>query len=142
MNIEGISFGEIESDLKSLRLQKGGIGNAKNKNVEGIPKIAIIVPYRDRLRNLKLFLRNIHPFLSKQPIYYGIFIVEPLGNLTFNKGIAMNAGFVESLKVEQQWDCFIFHDVDLLPESELNIYGCDKNQPRLLAVAISAYGYS
>lgn len=140
MNSEGISFGEIESDLKYLQLQKGGLSN-ETRHTEGIPRIAIIVPYRDRQRNLELFLRNMHPFLSKQPIYYGIFIVEPEANLTFNKGISMNAGFLESLKVDQ-WDCFIFHDVDLLPESELNIYGCDKIQPRLLAVAISAYGYS
>lgn len=150
MNMEGISFTEIEKELRHLSLQRGGLSE-KSKYITGggggggsgssITKIAIIVPYRDRLRNLELFLRNIHPFLSKQPIYYGVFIVEPVANLTFNKGIAMNAGYLEALKVDQ-WDCFIFHDVDLLPENELNLYGCDKDQPRLLAVAISAYGYS
>lgn len=140
MNMEGVSFIEIESELKHLELQRGGLTN-KIKYTPDTTKIAIIVPYRDRLKNLELFLRNIHPFLSKQPIYYGIFIVEPESNLTFNKGIAMNAGFLEALKVEK-WDCFIFHDVDLLPENELNMYGCDKQKPKLLAVAISAYGYS
>jgi hypothetical protein len=29
-------------------------------------KVAIIVPYRDRLNNLELFLRHMHPFLSRQ----------------------------------------------------------------------------
>ena len=140
MNMDGVSLDEIESELKYLRLQRGGLTN-KMRYVTGMPKIAIIVPYRDRLRNLKLFLRNIHPFLTKQPIYYGMFVVEPVGNLTFNKGLTMNAGFLEALKVDH-WDCFIFHDVDLLPESELNQYGCDQRRPRLLAVAISAYGYS
>lgn len=140
MNVEGVTFDDIENDLKPLRLQKGGLVN-RNKYADGIPKIAIIVPHRDRLRNLKIFLRNIHPFLSNQPIYYGIFIVEPVANLTFNKGLSINAGFLEALKVEK-WDCFIFHDVDLLPENELNIYKCDMNKPKLLSVAISAYGYS
>ena len=29
-------------------------------------KVAIIVPYRDRLNNLEMFLRHMHPFLSRQ----------------------------------------------------------------------------
>lgn len=104
-------------------------------------KLAIIVPYRDRLVNLELFLRNIHPFLVKQNVQYGIYVIEPIGNLTFNKGISMNVGFVESLK-EEDYDCFIFHDVDLIPENDANMYGCNREAPKLLAVAISAFGYS
>lgn len=104
-------------------------------------KLAIIVPYRDRPVNLKLFLRNIHPFLVRQNIYYGVYVVEPLGNLTFNKGISMNAGFIQALE-EDDYDCFIFHDVDLLPENDENIYKCHGGRPKLLAVAISAYGYA
>lgn len=110
--MEGISFNEIEQELKILELETGGKRTLKNNNPQSeilrIPQVAIIVPYRDRLTNLELFLRNIHPFLFKQKVNYGVFIVEPVANLTFNKGIAMNAGFIEALK-EQHWDCFIFH---------------------------------
>lgn len=42
-------------------------------------KIAIIVPYRDRLSNLCTFLLNMHPFLTKQQLDYTIFIVEQFG---------------------------------------------------------------
>ncbi|CAF0863825.1 unnamed protein product, partial [Brachionus calyciflorus] len=115
----------------------GGVNIPKKWNV----KIAIIVPYRDRLRNLKLFIRFIHPFLVKQNIYYGIYLVEPLKNLTFNKGLSMNVGFIESQK-DNDWDCFIFHDVDFLPENDKNKYGCHQKVPKLISIAISAFGYS
>lgn len=44
----------------------------------------------------------------------------------------LNIGFLEALKV-QRWDCIIFHDVDLLPESDLNLYHCPKT-PRHFSV--------
>jgi hypothetical protein len=33
----------------------------------------------------------------------------------------MNIGFVEALKI-YDYQCFIFHDVDLIPENDNNIY--------------------
>ena len=123
-----------------LGLQPGGRWSPVPKR-DRQSKIAIIVPYRDRFVNLELFLRNIHPFLKQQNAYYGVYVIEPLQNLTFNKGIAMNAGFLEALS-EDNYDCFIFHDVDLIPENENNIYSCHQKTPKLLAVAISAFGYS
>jgi hypothetical protein len=137
VNSKRIGFDEIEQELDYLSLKNGG----KKKPAFYTQKLAIIIPYRDRLVNLELFLRNIHPFLSNQNVYYGIYVVEPIANLTFNKGISMNVGFIEALK-EEEWDCFIFHDVDVLPEDERNIYSCNPETPKLLAVAISAYGYS
>ncbi len=41
-----------------------------------------------------------HPFLIKQNIHYRIYIVEPVSNLTFNRAMLMNIGFVEST---DQW---------------------------------------
>ena len=110
-------------------------------------KIAIIIPYRDRLSNLKLFLSNMHPFLINQNVQYGIYLVEPFANLTFNRGLLMNIGFVESLKdvnndQDEQWDCFFFHDVDMIPEDLRNIYKCDQDLPVHYAVAVSKFGYS
>jgi len=123
-------------------LKPGGkCSTYKERFDEKREKIAIIIPYRDRLVNLELLLRNLHPFLNRQNAYYGIYVVEPIANLTFNKGLSMNAGFIEALK-EEDWTCFIFHDVDLLPENDQNVYSCDRFRPKLLAVSISAYGYS
>ena len=43
-----------------------------------------------------------------------------------------NIGYLEAIKVGG-WDCFIFHDVDLLPENDFNIYSCPQ-MPRHMSV--------
>ena len=133
---------DIEKRLKETPLQHGGkhrpsLLSIRSKN----KKLAIIVPYRDRLVNLEILLKNLHPFLMQQNIYYSIYLVEPIGNLTFNKGISMNAGYLEAIK-EDDYDCFIFHDVDMVPENSENHYGCNRMVPKIIATSISAFGYS
>ena len=82
-----------------------------------------------------------HPFLSKQQIDYGIYVIEPLQNITFNRGLLMNIGFLESLNLtSNKWDCFMFHDVDLLPEDDRNIYSCP-DTPRHMSSAVSTFNY-
>ena len=39
-------------------------------------QVAIIVPYRNRSEQLKIFLRHMHPFLQRQQLSYQIFIIE------------------------------------------------------------------
>ena len=39
-------------------------------------KVAIIVPYRNRLHHLKILLNRLHPMLMNQQIDYRIFIIE------------------------------------------------------------------
>ena len=132
---------EIEEKLKDESIEFGGKYSPKTCKSE--QKIAIIIPYRDRLSNLKLFLSNMHPFLINQNLTYGIYLIEPLANLTFNRGLLMNIGFIESLKESNHlWDCFFFHDVDMLPEDLRNYYKCDYDLPVHYAVAVSKFGYS
>ena len=54
----------------------------------------------------------------------------------FNRGTLLNVGFVEAMK-DFAWDCFIFHDVDLLPEDDRNLYTCPRLQPRHMSVSVS-----
>ncbi|XP_026736023.1 beta-1,4-N-acetylgalactosaminyltransferase bre-4-like [Trichoplusia ni] len=99
-------------------------------------RVAIIVPYRDRQQHLAIFLNHMHPFLMKQQIEYGIFIVEQEGNKDFNRAKLMNVGFVESQKlVAEGWQCFVFHDIDLLPLDTRNLYSCPR-QPRHMSASI------
>ncbi|VDO20988.1 unnamed protein product [Haemonchus placei] len=51
----------------------------------------------------------------------------------------MNVGFVESMKL-YPWQCFIFHDVDLLPEDDRNLYSCP-TIPRHMSVAVDKFNY-
>ena len=65
--------------------------------------------------------------------------IEKAGNGRFNKAKLMNIGFLEALK-QYDFDCFIFHDVDLIPEDDRNLYTCPE-QPRHMSVAIDKFKY-
>ena len=51
----------------------------------------------------------------------------------------MNVGFTEAMQ-DYSWDCCIFHDVDLLPEDDRNLYTCP-TQPRHMSVAVDKFKY-
>ncbi|XP_063297939.1 beta-1,4-galactosyltransferase 4-like [Pelobates fuscus] len=102
-------------------------------------KVAIIIPFRNRERHLVYLLNHLHPFLQRQQIEYGIYVVHQAGNEKFNRAKLMNVGYLEALK-EMEWDCFIFHDVDLLPENDLNLYLCD-TEPKQLVVGRNTTNY-
>ncbi len=139
VNVTEMPIKEIESFLKNISINLGGFSSPKECSSNA--KVALVIPYRNRDHNLKIFLKHIHPFLSKQQLDYGIYLVEPLPNLEFNRGLLMNIGFLEALKMSNnKWECFIFHDVDLLPEDERNLYTCSDN-PRHMSGAVSTLGY-
>jgi hypothetical protein len=53
----------------------------------------------------------------------------------------MNIGFKEAQHLEP-FDCFIFHDVDLLPENDGNLYTCPEDGfPRHMSFSIDIYQY-
>ncbi|CAF2384580.1 unnamed protein product [Rotaria sp. Silwood2] len=88
--------------------------------------IAIIMSYRDREKNLKTLLYNLLPFLQRQKISnYKIFIIEQQALGAFNKGRLYNIAFYHLMKTYKP-TCVIFHDVDLIPENDHNLYSCLK----------------
>lgn len=102
-------------------------------------RVALVVPYRDRLANLQVFLKHIHPFLQGQQLDYGIYLVEQNGTGAFNRAKLLNVGY-EIAKAMHEYDCFIFHDVDLLPENRANKYACRKN-PRHMSACLDTMNY-
>ena len=64
-----------------------------------------------------------------------------IGNETFNKGVIMNVAFDEALRIRPALNCFIFHDVDLVPENDYNVYECDPRTPRHLSPAVDELRY-
>ena len=73
-------------------------------------RVNIVVPYRDRESQLRIFLHYIHRFLPLQEIDYRIFIVEQSKEKDFNRAKLFNIGFVEAEK-RYPAECYIFHDV-------------------------------
>lgn len=114
-------------------------GRYKPSDCRARDRVAIVIPFRDRKQHLPVLLKNLHPFLMKQQIDYGIFIVEQSPDGSFNRAKLMNVGFVEALKL-YEWDCFVFHDVDLLPLDDRNLYTCP-DQPRHMSVAVDTFGF-
>jgi len=130
------SLAEMESSLANV-LTRGG--RHRPRDCVARHKVAIIIPYRDRADHLRTLLFNLHSLLPRQQLDYGIYIVEQNGAEAFNRAMLFNVGAAEALK-QYDYQCFIFHDVDLMPEDDRNIYSCPV-QPRHMSVAIDTFGY-
>lgn len=72
MNMQVAAWASIEQE--NTVLAPGG--RYKPTTCQARHRVAVIIPYRDREIHLKIFLRNIHPFLQRQQLDYGIFVVE------------------------------------------------------------------
>lgn len=103
----------------------------------------IIVPVFNRDDNLEVLLSKLHVFLSKQFIYNYQLIVAEQSNVQerFNKGRLFNMAYKylkDNYGVNLKHDCLIFHDVDLIPKNDYNLYECDQvgNSPRHLSLLI------
>ncbi|XP_052809120.1 beta-1,4-N-acetylgalactosaminyltransferase bre-4-like [Mya arenaria] len=103
-------------------------------------RIAITIPFRDRQKHLDILVYNLVPVLKRQEVAFGVFVVEQFGNSTFNKGRLMNIGFTEARKYDE-FDCFIFHDIDLIPEDDRNMYTCSE-KPRHMSPAVDVLSYT
>nr|XP_022315993.1 beta-1,4-galactosyltransferase 4-like isoform X2 [Crassostrea virginica] len=110
------------------------------ENCKARQKVAIIIPFRDRENQLRVFLNHMHPILMRQQLEYGIYVVEQSKGLEFNRGFLFNVGFKEALK-DSDYECFILHDVDLLPENDYNTYTCSTDHPKHLTAGIDKWNY-
>ncbi|XP_031571876.1 beta-1,4-N-acetylgalactosaminyltransferase bre-4-like isoform X2 [Actinia tenebrosa] len=131
---------ELEKHLSEAYggwVKKGGAW--RPTNCKARVKMALIVPFRKRYEQLGIFVRHMHPMLKRQELDYRIIIVEQSGATPFNRAILFNIGYKESLKFKD-FDCFIFHDVDLIPEDDRNMYTCPTS-PRHMSVAVDKFNY-
>ncbi|XP_037543502.1 beta-1,4-galactosyltransferase 4, partial [Nematolebias whitei] len=101
--------------------------------------VAILIPHRNRERHLLYLLHHLLPFLQRQQLHYAIYVIHQAGDAIFNRAKLLNVGYLEALK-DFSWDCFVFHDVDLVPENDHNLYICDK-QPKHMVVGRNVTGY-
>lgn len=114
---------------------------------ETVPTIAIIVPFMEIFENteqmsLELsrtqqkryfidqltelytnlkrdFLVDMDIFFIEQDHYFDTEEEPDFRNLKFNRGKLLNIGFIEASRYHKRYSNYIFHDVDLIPSSEL-----------------------
>lgn len=127
----------LELEARFNWLKPGGHGAPDNCFVR--KRVAIVIPFRCRSEHLLLFLQHMHPFLHRQQLDYTIYVIEQEGDGPFNRAMLMNIGYTEALKIDN-YDCFIFHDIDLLPEDDRNLYTCPE-QPRHMSAAVDIFKY-
>ncbi|XP_049522025.1 beta-1,4-N-acetylgalactosaminyltransferase bre-4 isoform X5 [Dermacentor silvarum] len=131
----------IKMDVPSLEAvenefpEVGQGGRFGPKECTSRHRVAILVPYRNRSKHLKIFIYNIHKVLSRQQIDYGIFVIEQGDAAGFNRAKLLNVGYVESAAL-YGYQCFIFHDVDMVPLDDRNVYTCPE-QPRHMSVNVN-----
>ncbi|XP_049781831.1 beta-1,4-N-acetylgalactosaminyltransferase bre-4-like [Schistocerca cancellata] len=122
---------------KTLNITDGG--EWKPQKCVSKFSVAVVVPYRNRSSQLQIFLKYMHPFLQNQLLSYQIFVVEQALDGAFNRAKLLNIGFVEAMKI-RPFHCFIFHDVDLIPQKDNNIYACT-SQPRHMSSCVNTFRY-
>ncbi|KAM6448090.1 beta-1,4-galactosyltransferase 3-like isoform 3-T7 [Liasis olivaceus] len=103
-------------------------------------KTAIIVPYRNCEKQLHHFLYYLHPFLQRQQLSYCIYLIHQAGSGPFNRAKLLNVGVHEALK-DNDWNCLLLHNMDLVPENDYNLYVCDEYYPKHLSTAIDKLYY-
>lgn len=142
-NLRGASKLSFKPSVTLEEVQKENPQVAKGRyhpvECSALQHVAILIPHRNREKHLLYLLQHLHPFLQRQQLDYGIYVIHQAGNTKFNRAKLLNVGYLEALK-EANWDCFIFHDVDLVPENDFNIYMCD-TQPKHLVVGRNNTGY-
>uniref|UniRef100_A0A2C9JIP0 Beta-1,4-galactosyltransferase n=1 Tax=Biomphalaria glabrata TaxID=6526 RepID=A0A2C9JIP0_BIOGL len=139
--------GRLDTDKNLISFKQLGLkfqhlfnhGRLQPRDCQALQRLAIIIPFRKRWSHLIVLLNNLIPLLSRQQADVHFFVVEQSSRSTFNRGALQNVGFLEALQLGQ-FDCFIFHDVDLVPLNDKNLYRCGDN-PRHFSVAINKYSY-
>ncbi|XP_060078595.1 uncharacterized protein LOC132558087 [Ylistrum balloti] len=137
INVDVTEYDEDTLERKLPLVKKGGV--YRPSSCRSRHKVAIIIPYRNRKRHLRILLNNLHALLQRQQLDYRIFVIELAPNVDFNRALCMNIGFLEATK-KYGYQCLIFHDVDLIPENDNNMYSCPEN-PRHMSVAVDKFNY-
>lgn len=90
------------------------------------PKLAVVVPFRDRFDELQQFVPHLSKFLDLKQIPYHIWVINQVDSLRFNRASLINVGFLISML---ESDYMVMHDVDLLPLNDQLDYSFPEKGP-------------
>ncbi|KAK3793560.1 hypothetical protein RRG08_023877 [Elysia crispata] len=133
--LDPVNISTVESKYPEVR--KGG--NFRPKECTARERLAVIIPCRNRTQHLHILLNNLLRLLIKQRLDFTIFVIDQDLPTTFNRGMLFNVGYLEALK-RGSYDCFIFHDVDMIPTNDKCLYRCTHN-PRHFLSGVSKWKY-
>ena len=77
------------------------------------PLIAIIIPFRNRLEHLRMFVKHFNKLKFKPDFY----IIDQNNADKFNRGLLLNLGYI--IAKRKHYDRYIFHDIDSYPDDDL-----------------------
>lgn len=112
INIENAVVEKVQSNINTVDRNK--------------PRLAILVPFRDRFDELLQFAPHMHSFLAQQNIPHHIFVLNQIDRYRFNRASLINVGF---LYTKMDYDYIAMHDVDLLPLNNNLRYDYPKDGP-------------
>ena len=90
-----------------------------------------MIPFREdrteiiRRDQLRWLLNYLIPMLNRQKAVFKIFVISQDFEGSWNKGRLYNIGF--KIAKAENFNCFILHDVDMIPEDDRAILGERKN---------------
>lgn len=118
----------VNCDCKNTEYSKleNGINEHLSNSDNDKPKLAILVPFRDRFDELLQFAPHMTDFLAAQQIPHRIFILNQVDRYRFNRASLINVGF---LYTKADYDYIAMHDVDLLPLNNNLHYDYPKDGP-------------
>ncbi|KAM7534798.1 hypothetical protein Aperf_G00000114123 [Anoplocephala perfoliata] len=117
------------SDIDKLsEAYASNLSLSKSKQLIG-DKVIILVPYRDRKRDLLTFMLHMTAYMRIKAIPYEIVIAEQDSRGRFNRAKLFNAALKEIIQAKPDdrlygSSCFAFHDVDKIPLSLKTPYQC------------------
>ena len=135
--IKTFLFDDLQNGVKDKIFNKNNSSASASAilhNIHSDPpfeKIALIIPYRSRPEQLRYFLLYNLPVFIRQNLLFKIYLIEQNDNGIFNRAKLHNVGF-EIASSELDWDCYFFHDVDLMIENDENIYTCKDNSKKTI----------
>lgn len=106
-------------------------GSVARQYDEKKPRLALIVPFRDRFEEVLQFAPHMQAFLTAQRIPHHIFVMNQVDRYRFNRASLINAGFL--LAEARGYDYIAMHDVDLLPLNPALLYSFPKHGPLHIA---------
>ena len=80
LNKSPLNWTQLEAKYRNMKLGGQFLPNCTARH-----RVAILIPYRNRDRELRILLDHLHPILQRQLITYGIYVIEQVCNRKIKK---------------------------------------------------------